>query len=344
MFIDTLYSSGCSIYNTMKSILLCFLVGLGLGTTVIAQTLEGIASYYGPNFHGKSTSTGETFDKNGYTCAAKVVPYGTILKVTNLENGLSTQVRVNDCGPHVEGRVVDLSEGAARQIDMLGKNLAPVRVEIISMGTDGPTCSRGAWSRGGRQPIDWTSRQAEFAVTPEMTRGPSASNTNEPANNTPQSTNPPAGASLSEILANSRSSSTSESPSTRVSTSAILSPPPVAPTSGNTNPAEDIDEAPSAGTESQSPPPPPPARRQSSNTLNTEGPLYAVQVLAVRQRSNADVMVDRLADSGFEGAVVIRGGEFYRVFAQPVAFRAQAEYWKERLAEAGYDGIIRRIQ
>ncbi|MEM8582983.1 MAG: septal ring lytic transglycosylase RlpA family protein [Bacteroidota bacterium] len=320
----------------MKSILLCFLVGLGLGTTAIAQTLEGIASYYGPNFHGKSTSTGETFDKNGYTCAAKVFPYGTILKVTNLENGRSTQVRVNDCGPHIAGRIVDLSEGAARQIDMLGKNLADVRVEVLSNGTDGPTCNRGAWSRGGRQAIDWTARQAEYAVQPEMTQGPGSAANSGNSSSIQQNTSPNPNASLSELLAARGSETGSENSDTRVSGTAILSPPPVAPTPENRSQTESS----TTNQTSQNRP----STRRPSNTIDTEGPLYAVQLVAVRQRSNADGMIARLADAGFADAVVIKGGEFYRVFAQPVAFRAQAEYWKERLKEAGFDGIVRRIQ
>lgn len=303
----------------MKSLIL--IICLSLSAIVHAQTLEGIASYYGPQFHGRSTSTGETFDKNAYTCAAKVFPYGTILRVTNQENNRTTQVRVNDCGPHVAGRIVDLSEGAARQIDMLGKNLANVRVEVVSLGTDGPTCNRGAWSRGGRQPINWLARQAEFAVTPNVTRGANAGN-----NTTLTARSPNTGRTLSEILAEQNGPS-SYGNSTRVEASAILSPPPVAPT--GTNP--DNTTAPTIQT-------------TDTNVMDPDGPLYAVQLVAVKQRSNADAMIAKLAEAGFTDAVVLKGGDYYRVFSKPVGFRVQAEYWEERLKEAGFQGMIRRIQ
>lgn len=306
----------------MKLFLLLFL--LSLSTLSQAQTLEGIASYYGPGFHGRSTSTGETFDKNAYTCAAKVFPYGTILRVTNLENNRSTQVRVNDCGPHVAGRIVDLSEGAAKQIDMLGKNLADVSVEVVSIGSDGPTCNRGAWSRGDRQDIDWAARQSEFIVQPNMTRGATASNANALTPKSP-GTSSDTRRSLSEML------TTSDGPnsygnSTTVRGEAILSPPPVAPSNANTETTT------------------PPRTPTTTNTPDSSGPLYAVQLIAVKKRSNADDLKDQLTEAGFSDAVVIKGGEFYRVFSKPVAFRAQAEYWKERLKEAGFDGLVRRIQ
>lgn len=83
---------------------------------------KGIASWYGPGFHGRRTANGEIYDMNAFTAAHKTLPFGTILRVTNRRNGKSVLVRINDRGPYIRGRVVDLSRRAARAIDLsLGK-------------------------------------------------------------------------------------------------------------------------------------------------------------------------------------------------------------------------------
>jgi len=89
---------------------------------------EGLASWYGPGFHGKATSNGERFDKEAFTAAHKTLPFGSMVKVSNLANGKSVTVRVNDRGPFVEGRIIDLSEAAARAIGMIGTGTARVRL------------------------------------------------------------------------------------------------------------------------------------------------------------------------------------------------------------------------
>ncbi|TKX28946.1 septal ring lytic transglycosylase RlpA family lipoprotein [Campylobacter sp. MIT 12-5580] len=101
----------------------------------VGETADGIASWYGPGFHGKKTSNGETYDQNGFTAAHKTLPMNTILSVTNLNNGRKTTVRVNDRGPFVDNRIIDLSKGAASQIDMLQSGTAPVRLEVIGFGS-----------------------------------------------------------------------------------------------------------------------------------------------------------------------------------------------------------------
>ena len=92
---------------------------------------EGIASWYGKDFHGKTTSNGEVYDMYGMTCAHKVLPFGTQLRVTNLDNNRSIVVRVNDRGPFVASRIIDLTKTGAEQIDMIGPGTARVRLESI---------------------------------------------------------------------------------------------------------------------------------------------------------------------------------------------------------------------
>ncbi|MCX2682372.1 septal ring lytic transglycosylase RlpA family protein [Campylobacter sp. MIT 21-1685] len=97
----------------------------------VGESADGIASWYGPGFHGKKTSNGETYDQNALTAAHKTLPMNTLLKVTNLNNNRQVTVRVNDRGPFVNNRIIDLSKGAASQIDMIHVGTAPVRLEVI---------------------------------------------------------------------------------------------------------------------------------------------------------------------------------------------------------------------
>lgn len=103
----------------------------------VGDTFKGNASWYGPSFHGKLTSNGETYDMHAMTAAHKTLPMNTIVKVTNLRNGLSAIVRINDRGPFVSTRIIDLSNKAARTIKMIGTGTAPVKLEVLGFETKG---------------------------------------------------------------------------------------------------------------------------------------------------------------------------------------------------------------
>jgi rare lipoprotein A len=92
-------------------------------------TQVGTASWYGPGFHGHETASGETFDQNALTAAHRTLPLGTEAKVTNLATGQSVQVTINDRGPYVQGRQLDLSKAAATQIGLTTQGLAKVKIE-----------------------------------------------------------------------------------------------------------------------------------------------------------------------------------------------------------------------
>ncbi len=92
---------------------------------------RGEASWYGPGFNGKKTANGETFDMYKLTAAHKKLAFGTKVKVTNLQNGKSVIVRINDRGPFVKGRVIDLSKKAAQQIGMIKAGHVPVSLVIL---------------------------------------------------------------------------------------------------------------------------------------------------------------------------------------------------------------------
>jgi len=97
-------------------------------------SMEGVASYYAHDFHGKLTSNGETFDMNALTAAHRTFPFGTSILVTNLTNNKTVTVRVNDRGPFVDGRIIDLSMGAAKVIGLIQTGTAKVRLEVMRWG------------------------------------------------------------------------------------------------------------------------------------------------------------------------------------------------------------------
>jgi rare lipoprotein A len=96
-----------------------------------AASQRGVASFYASEHHGKRTASGEHFNKHAMTAAHRSAPFGSRLKVTNVRNGRSVIVRVNDRGPFVRGRVVDVSYGAARALGMVGSGTAPVSVARV---------------------------------------------------------------------------------------------------------------------------------------------------------------------------------------------------------------------
>jgi len=92
---------------------------------------EGVASYYAHEFNGRLTASGEVYDMNKLTAAHKELPFGTMVRVTNLDNGKSVVVRINDRGPFVKNRIIDLSLEAAKRIGLVSTGTARVRLEIV---------------------------------------------------------------------------------------------------------------------------------------------------------------------------------------------------------------------
>ena len=109
---------------------------------------DGLASWYGPGFAGRRTSSGEVFDPGQLTAAHRTLPFGTVVRVVNLDNGRAVQVRINDRGPFKPGRVIDLSRAAAEQLDMVRAGVAPVRVEPLVPGVGAVRLAVAADLRG----------------------------------------------------------------------------------------------------------------------------------------------------------------------------------------------------
>ena len=101
------------------------------GRTPIATTEVGIASWYGHPYHGRQAANGEIYDMEKPTAAHRTLPFGTWIRVTNLTNNKSTDVRITDRGPFIAGRIIDVSHAAAREIDLIGPGISQVRIDII---------------------------------------------------------------------------------------------------------------------------------------------------------------------------------------------------------------------
>src|SRR5262245_60323849 len=95
-------------------------------------TQEGVASWYGPGFHGNKTSSGEVYDQFDLTAAHRTLPLGSRVAVTHLATGRTVEVRINDRGPFVDDRIIDLSYAAARQLGLVGPGTGRVRLDVIS--------------------------------------------------------------------------------------------------------------------------------------------------------------------------------------------------------------------
>jgi rare lipoprotein A len=118
--------------RTMKNLLKILTLSLLFTTSLIAQDEEfGLASYYSDLFHGKPTASGELYDKTKLTCAHKTLPFGTMLRVTRLDNNKSVQVKVTDRGPFISGRVVEVSRAGAEALGLIQDGSTRVKVEVV---------------------------------------------------------------------------------------------------------------------------------------------------------------------------------------------------------------------
>lgn len=120
--------------------------GAGRGKT--GYTERGLASWYGPDFHGRRAANGEIYDMYELTAAHRTLPFETTVEVRNRENGRRVEVRITDRGPFVRGRIIDLSYEAARQLDMVVDGIAPVEIRVLRSAPDADL-GRGYWVQAG---------------------------------------------------------------------------------------------------------------------------------------------------------------------------------------------------
>ena len=127
-----------------RPLLVRSLVALGLGLLLgcastppshsarSSEAQTGLASYYHDRFHGRTTASGETYDRDALTAAHRTLPFGTLVDVRNLENDRKVRLRINDRGPFVEGRIIDVSRRAARELGFLDQGLVEVSVKVVN--------------------------------------------------------------------------------------------------------------------------------------------------------------------------------------------------------------------
>jgi 3D (Asp-Asp-Asp) domain-containing protein len=121
----------------------CMTVPKGVGDYDAGYVEQGIASWYGGDFHGRQTASGAVYDQFKLTAAHRLLPLGSVVRVTNAENGRAVEVVINDRGPFIKGRIIDLSYAAAEQLGGVDSGTLPVVVEVIQMGTRGTSLSSG---------------------------------------------------------------------------------------------------------------------------------------------------------------------------------------------------------
>ncbi len=143
MLFFLLFSSACTFHHR------------GIRAGAGSRVEYGLASWYGRDFHGKRTANGEIYDMYKLTAAHRSLPLGTLVRVTNRRNGKSVVVRINDRGPFVRGRIIDLSYGAARALAMTEDGVVPVRVDTLQLG-DNYYYKQGGVRRGIRSGTTYT--------------------------------------------------------------------------------------------------------------------------------------------------------------------------------------------
>ncbi len=294
-----------------------------------------VASFYADKFNGRRTASGEIFDTNGYTAAHKTLPFGTVLKVTNLDNGKSVKVRVNDRGPFVQGREIDVSKAAAMELDMVGTGTAKVSLEIVDE-EEGPA-PRTA-STGKKATVQ--------KVEEEEEEDPYSSYDNEEEEDeddyfTSSSSSDNIGFSFptSPVL----SSSEDEYSSSPVSSS------PVSSTTTSYYDDEEEEEE-----EDELPPPPPKPVKKEKKTVTTttttttttvveehSAKRWDIQLGAYASEGNAKVMAHRLLQAGFDNVAYQKVGNIIRVVLRDID-EADLDKFQTKLDESGFSSYIVR--
>lgn len=337
----------------------------GQAPTPPTGTVEGLASFYPDRLHGRKTSTGETYDRNSFTAASKLYPYGTVLEVTNVVSGVAVNVRVNDCGPMADNRILDLSYAAAARIDLLRAGVAKVRLKVIQMGNQGPTCNRSAWANAQVAEPTTSSQVAPPGPTVPGTYGGSVG--------TPVSADPgmetmveaysvqvgafgsqanafnlskelfdkgypevgsETGPSLTRVFTGNYATKAEakqleaklRKEGYQKATVKTIMVPAAAPTQASSTPL--------------APTPAPPQQQFDPSDI-----LFGVQVGAFSAKSNANKAATELRTKGFQNVYTATVGKVTRVFSGKFYFQHQAEEEKAKLREAGYGkATVRRVQ
>lgn len=149
---------------TFRFLIAIFLLAFSTNSSVAQITEIGLASFYADKFDGRITASGETFDQNKLTAAHRTFPFGTVVKITNKENNKTVTVTINDRGPFVKDRVIDLSMAAAKKLEFTQKGTAQVKVEVVSLGKS--EAATNSYPKPSAQQSAATTTPAQTVVTP----------------------------------------------------------------------------------------------------------------------------------------------------------------------------------
>jgi rare lipoprotein A len=272
-----------------------------------SETLRGVASWYGEEFAGRTTANGEIFDPSMLTAAHRTLPFGTILDVMNTNTRQSVRVRINDRGPYVGNRVIDLSYAAAQQIGLVEPGIGPVEIRIVKVGS------------GEREP------PAPFDVTIAEA----------PVTNVPSAGDPPAVAFPLPGGASVNEEGVVERVDVEVERGGVAMRRQVSAD------GREIEEVPIEGgapLPATRAPAPAPSPRASVPRVAPRAERFVVQVGAFSVEENATRLRDRLADLGHRA--VVDHDEYYRVRIGPFATRDEAATVRTALERDGISAMI----
>jgi rare lipoprotein A len=263
----------------------------------------GIASWYGPDFHGKSTANGEVYDQNGLTAAHKTLPMPTLVRVTNLENGRSIEVRINDRGPFVNNRIIDLTRRGAQLLGFESQGTARVRVQVMKEDSIILASKVGA--------------QLAYAGEPE------------PGGIAPKPSAAPQGQVVTQTL-NGGQAAPSAPLTSQPLTSQPLTSQPLSPTQP---PPSSILSKPAAGT----PVGPLPQPTGAVSMVPVKPTNIFIQAGAFLQQGNAMKLTQKLASLGQTRVTQVRVGAqtFYRVRLGPIQRVEDADQLLQKVLESG---------
>lgn len=315
----------------MKAKKLAIFFGLCLtGTTLFAEMYKEnvVASFYADKFNGRRTASGEIFDTNGYTAAHKTLPFGTVLKVTNLDNGKSVNVRVNDRGPFVQGREIDVSKAAASELDMIGSGTAKVSLEIVDE-EEGPVASSSAIAYGGDDDEDEDPYGSYDEDEDDYSDSSSGNTGFSFGGNAPFSTSSGSAASASyddeeedkaEELPSPPAPAKSETKTVKTTTTTTT-------TTTTVTPKAKAEE--------------PKPKSEEPVVEETSAKRWDIQLGAYSNEGNAKVMAHKLLQAGFENVAYQKVGNIIRVVLRDID-EADLDKYQTKLDESGFSSYIVR--
>ena len=316
--------------STLSSLIISLLL---LGFFPLMGQEQGKASYYADRYHGDKTASGEPYDKTKFTAAHRTLSFGAVVKVTNLKNGKSVIVKINDMGPHNLSRIIDLSRAAAEAIDMVRDGTVEVRLDVISEFSGGTNAKLGPAAGGGT---------------------PSAGTPDASANRRTSATSTPTGQASSEVFIDMTGAS--PAPSSNISLPNIIS----GQSSGLTKPAGAQSASPSAATHRTSgagqtgrslataPAPTKGMGLYKFSSFRVAADGYGIQIGAFSDYRNVLETSDKLMQQSIQDLMIhtkiVDGKDVFRMIIGPFPSRGAAEAFKEKLAAINMKGIIIGLQ